>query len=80
MSATGRGLSSAMILALSYAPVGWGRNAAIRAGGLAVREFVGGTWKLHTEAADEQRALAGCTRVCGGGQFRPSDARTSSMV
>ena len=24
MSATGRGLSGAMILALSYAPVGWG--------------------------------------------------------
>ena len=59
MSATGRGLSSAMILALSYAPVGWGRNAAIRAGGLEVREFVGGTWKLHTEATEEQRALAG---------------------
>ena len=47
-----------MILALSYAPVGWGRNAAIRAGALVEREFVGGTWKLHTEAADEQRALA----------------------
>ena len=31
-----------------------------------MREFVGGTWKLHTEASDEQRALAGCTRVCGG--------------
>ena len=59
MSATGRGLSSAMILALSYAPVGWGRNAAIRAGGLVVREFVGGTWKLDTEAAEAQRALAG---------------------
>ena len=48
-----------MILALSYAPVEWGRNAAIRAGGLAVREFVGGTCKLHTEAIEEQRALAG---------------------
>jgi hypothetical protein len=48
-----------MILALSYAPVGWGRNAAIRAGGLVVREFVGGTWKLHTEATEEQHALAG---------------------
>jgi len=59
VSATGRGLSSAMILALSYAPVGWGRNAAIRAGGLVVREFVGGTWKLHTEATEEQHALAG---------------------
>ena len=66
MSATGRGLSGAIILALSYAPVGWGKNAAIRAGGLVVREFVGGTWKLHTKAADEQRALAGYTRVCGG--------------
>ena len=55
-----------MILALSYAPVGWGRNAAIRAGGLVVREFVGGTWKLHTGATEEQRALAGYTRVCGG--------------
>ena len=66
MSATGRGLSGAMILALSYAPVEWGRNAAIRAGGLVVREFVGGTCKLHTEATEEQRALAGCTRVCGG--------------
>ncbi|WP_454929339.1 hypothetical protein [Actinomyces sp.] len=59
MSATGRGLSGAMLLALSYAPVGWGRNAAIRAGGLAVREFVGGNWKLDTEAAEAQRALAG---------------------
>ena len=59
MSATGRGLSSAMILVLSYAPVGWGRNAAIRAGALAVREFVGGTWKLRAETAEEQRALAG---------------------
>lgn len=48
-----------MILALSYAPVGWGRNAAIRAGGLVVREFVGSACKLHTKAADEQRALAG---------------------
>jgi hypothetical protein len=48
-----------MILALSYAPLGWGRNAAIRAGGLFVREFVGGTWKLDTEAAEAQRALAG---------------------
>jgi len=48
-----------MILALSYAPVWWGRNAAIRAGVLAVREFVGGTWKLRTEATEEQRALAG---------------------
>ena len=48
-----------MILALSYAPVEWGRNAAIRAGGLVVREFVGGTCKLHTEATEEQRALAG---------------------
>ena len=48
-----------MILALSYAPVGWGRNAAIRAGGLVVREFVGGTWKLRTEVIEEQRALAG---------------------
>ena len=54
-----------MILALSYAPVGWGRSAAIRAGGLAVREFVGGPWKLDTEAAEAQRALADCTRVCG---------------
>jgi len=59
VSATGRGLSGAMILALSYAPVEWGRNAAIRAGGLVVREFVGGTCKLHTEATEEQRALAG---------------------
>lgn len=48
-----------MILALSYAPVGWGRNAAIRAGGLVVWEFVGGICKLHTEATEEQRALAG---------------------
>ena len=59
MSATGRDLSSAIILALSYAPVGWGRNTAIRAGGMIVREFVGGTCKLHTGAMDEQRALAG---------------------
>lgn len=59
MSAAGRGLSGAMILALSYAPVGWGRNAVIRAGELVVREFVGGTCKLHTEASYEQRALAG---------------------
>ena len=59
MSATGRGLSSAMILALSYAPVGRGRNASIRAGGLEVQEFVGGTWKLRTEATEEQCALAG---------------------
>ena len=80
MSATGRGLGGAMILALSYAPVWWGRNAAIRAGALAVREFVGSACKLHTEATEEQHALAGCTRVCGGGQFRPSDARTSSIV
>ena len=48
-----------MILALSYAPVGWGRNAAIRAGALVEREFVGATWKLRTEATEEQRALAG---------------------
>ena len=48
-----------MILALSYAPVEWGRNAAIRAGGLVVREFVGGICKLYTGAAEEQRALAG---------------------
>ena len=27
--------------------------------GMAVREFVGGTWKLRTEATEEQRALAG---------------------
>jgi hypothetical protein len=48
-----------MILALSYAPVGRGRNASIRAGGLEVQEFVGGTWKLRTEATEEQCALAG---------------------
>jgi len=59
VSATGRGLGGAMILALSYAPVGCGRNAAIRAGGLVVREFVGGICKLYTGAAEAQRALAG---------------------
>ena len=59
VSATGRGLSGAMILALSYAPLGWGRNAAIRAGGMIVREFVGGICKLCTGAAEAQRALAG---------------------
>ena len=32
MSATGRGLSGAMLLALSYAPVGWGSGAVFRGG------------------------------------------------
>ena len=32
MSATGRGLSGAMLLALSYAPVGCGRGAVFRGG------------------------------------------------
>jgi len=58
VSATGRGLSGAMLLPLSYAPVGWGRNAAIRAGGLEVREFVGGICILYIGAAEAQRALA----------------------
>ncbi len=46
MSATGRGLSAHNILALSYAPVGWGRNAAIRAGRLAAG-VCRRTWKLR---------------------------------
>ena len=32
MSATGRGLSGAMLLALSYAPVGWGSGSVFRGG------------------------------------------------
>ena len=48
-----------LLLPLSYAPVGWRRNAAIRAGGLAVREFVGSACKFHNGVSDEQRALAG---------------------
>jgi len=58
VSATGRGLSSAMILALSYAPVGWGRNAAIRAGGLAVR----GVCRRNLEASHRGDGGATCAR------------------
>ena len=36
MSATGRGLSGAMLLALSYAPVGCGRGAVFRGGCLCL--------------------------------------------